>query len=803
MSVLTNRGVQRGPDPAPDRFTMTKEHPMAHPSRSSSPDRTSSGALNLILGLLALIASGLVVGAAPAQAADSCPNAAIRAAQHSTFLADCRAYEMVTPVKKNISVYAGYTDTTQNTASGFHLSADGSRVVSTVNGAYPGADSAPAFGRVSSRRTADGWITKPVDPPVSTNAYGARTVLTFAVSEDGKRALVQSDRVLAPGGVSGANNVYVRDTETGGYELVVVLPASGGDYWSDLTYGGPTEVSDDLRVVTFASSQQLTPDAPPGRGQYIWHQGQGVSYAAHNPDGTPLPGGALPGANGGAFRRMSPDGKRVLFAGTTGDSYYLDGLYLHDEGHPVVQVSKSHYTGDDPSVVRPARFAAASRDLSTVFFSSFDELTDDTKNRPDHAGPVNQFTDTTMYRYDTDTGELINLLPDVPYNPGLGTRVDQINGPASDDGSAIVWMGNATYAGATGLRDHVYVWHNGTVRYITNNGSRLDLTTAQFSSDGRYLAWTEESDPVARPFDCVGVCRQVYVYDWEKDKIACASCSPPGEAVVGSSVLRAGRPYGMFTTVTTQSNPANVITADGTLIFETSNALVSRDTNGRRDIYTWKDGVAQLITTGTDADDAFIAAITKDGSTVAFGTAGRLVAQDTDDFIDTYVARVDGGLASQNVSPPVAHPCDGDACQGPVTGGPASQPIGSVTFVGKGGAGALQSTLSVTVSRLRSAIGASAMLSVRVPEAGSVALTGSGVTGLRRTVAKAGTVNFRTTLTRSARKALSAKRRYVSNVKVTFKAKTGAVVATTVRVTFTATAAKARVRTSDPHRGGR
>lgn len=68
------------------------------------------------------------------------------------------------------------------------------------------------------------------------------------------------------------------------------------------------------------------------------------------------------------------------------------------------------------------------------------------------------------------------------------------------------------------------------------------------------------------------------------------------------------------------------------------------------------------------------------GDDVFFITRQALVAQDGDDALDVYDARVNGGFQA----PPVP-PCGGEACRPPVTPAPAIyQAPPSATFVGPG-----------------------------------------------------------------------------------------------------------------------
>ncbi len=81
--------------------------------------------------------------------------------------------------------------------------------------------------------------------------------------------------------------------------------------------------------------------------------------------------------------------------------------------------------------------------------------------------------------------------------------------------------------------------------------------------------------------------------------------------------------------------------ADGThAYFETSESLVSGDTDGVFDIYERTGGTTNLVSTGPSggngASDAFFDGTSTDGTKVFFDTAEQLVPADTDSSIDLY-----------------------------------------------------------------------------------------------------------------------------------------------------------------------
>src|SRR6266545_1240428 len=81
--------------------------------------------------------------------------------------------------------------------------------------------------------------------------------------------------------------------------------------------------------------------------------------------------------------------------------------------------------------------------------------------------------------------------------------------------------------------------------------------------------------------------------------------------------------------------------ADGTKVFiQTTEPLVSLDTDASMDVYERAGGTTTLVSTGTiggnGASNATFLAASQDGSKVFFRTAEKLVAADTDSAQDIY-----------------------------------------------------------------------------------------------------------------------------------------------------------------------
>ena len=116
------------------------------------------------------------------------------------------------------------------------------------------------------------------------------------------------------------------------------------------------------------------------------------------------------------------------------------------------------------------------------------------------------------------------------------------------------------------------------------------------------------------------------------------------------------------------------------MFFDTGEALLSQDTNGRIDVYEWAPDTLRLISSGRSGHDSAFLDASADGQDVFFTTREQLVGADDDALIDVYDARVGGGLPEQENQPE----CMGDACQGPVSPPPALSGAGTGTLGGSG-----------------------------------------------------------------------------------------------------------------------
>jgi hypothetical protein len=113
------------------------------------------------------------------------------------------------------------------------------------------------------------------------------------------------------------------------------------------------------------------------------------------------------------------------------------------------------------------------------------------------------------------------------------------------------------------------------------------------------------------------------------------------------------------------------VSEDGSrIVFISAEPLSPMASNGLDNVYEWhegaggSEGTVSLISSGGGSERVNGAVISPDGSSIFFETVVGLTAQDTDGAPDIYDARLGEGFPQ---SPAESTPCEGDACQGPLT----------------------------------------------------------------------------------------------------------------------------------------
>jgi hypothetical protein len=211
--------------------------------------------------------------------------------------------------------------------------------------------------------------------------------------------------------------------------------------------------------------------------------------------------------------------------------------------------------------------------------------------------------------------------------------------------------------------------------------------------DGRYLVFATYAQLTSDDTDAA---RDVYRYDAETEALGRVSLGEGGYDANGNKDLFDGSGNDLYDAsiaaghwggrrVQEQYEMDNrAVSEDGSrIIFTTSEPLSPAATNGLANVYEWHqggEGSVSLISGGDSEEPVEDAVISPDGNDVFFLTSQGLVPQDTDGAPDIYDARIGGGFSPPAVE---AQPCEGDACQGPLTNpaplsvpGSLSQPAG-------------------------------------------------------------------------------------------------------------------------------
>jgi hypothetical protein len=343
-------------------------------------------------------------------------------------------------------------------------------------------------------------------------------------------------------------------------------------------------------------------------------------------------------------------------------------------------------------------FQAASSNGSRVFFTDTRELT---SGAPEGG----------LFMFDVDDGKLTDLTPDAGGGSffqanGEGTSLYEVSSSVLP--SAANGQGEVAAAGANnlyllreapsgsgswsatfitaGMEEGITEGRTG--EYVGPGASApLAVQAARVSPNGRYLAFMSQLSLTGydnRDANSGQPDEEVYLYAAETNRLVCASCDPTGARPVGEQETGEGSgiqmdPWNMWpgrwlaATIpgwtpdgakrSTGYQP-RYLSDSGRLFFDSADALVPHDVNGKEDVYEYEpadEGSCQPPSYGQSANDVFDASAggcvglisagagsadsaffdaTASGNDVFFTTQDGLVPQDKDGVADMYDARV-------------------------------------------------------------------------------------------------------------------------------------------------------------------
>jgi hypothetical protein len=650
--------------------------------------------------------------------AAGCANEAIRAQQGVAALAmpDCRAYELVSPGNSPLVSSSG------SVSFGARSADDGNAMAYFSYYPFEGSPSSGWFFRA--RRSAAGWSLEAMSPQVLPGAAPkvACEAIELNYSEDlvasvlrigreikqefpGASFCSQPQEEIVPGEPRGFANLLRRAAPGSPYELVNQTPA--GVSPSNAQF---QDASDDLSHIVFGEEAQITPEAPSGYDLYLWAGGT-VRLVTFLPDGTPVRGD-LAGATkhrvagvevGGTLNGTAPitnavssNGERVFFY-ANGNLYLRENAAQPPAATPACgttksalactrQIDRSFGEGSSGGGV----FQYASADGSRVFFTDESKLTS-----PSSAAAGKP----ALYEYNVESHALTDRTPGV-----TGADVRGFSG-AAKDGSRLYFVAKAALTGAQqngqaeiaqAAQPNLYLLENEELTFVATLDPTSDRSAWSFeltpnggeaptggaatlatrtSPDGRYFAFNSARGLTGGP---AGI-TQIFVYDAVNGSLSCASCPPAGGAPPGPSVLPS--PIAA-TEINASAYLPRGLTDNGQLFFTTPQALLPADTDGVTDVYEYRQGQLHLISDGVGAGPSYFFDAGVGGGNVFFATSDALVRSDTDNALNLYDARVDGGFAE----PPVpAPPCAaGESCRSAGSGAPATGILATPSQTGAG-----------------------------------------------------------------------------------------------------------------------
>jgi hypothetical protein len=632
--------------------------------------------------------------------ASTCPNEGL--VGFRTYLAGCRAYEMVSPpFKDGLALQEVLTVTN-----------DGSSLLANSLGTFAGSESDIFNAYYELARSPSGWTVTAIDPPAS--QFPAS--LLFAASSVDATTLWATRTVGQPFHVM---DLYIRDGRGNFTKVGSAAPPSAESgppagphplFGSEYSYAG---ASADLDHVLFNIESGRLPVRWPGdttdeEGNGTGHGPALYEYAGvaqTHPNlvgvsdgstvvegrngGLPLPAGTLIsncrtslGSDGSedVDNAVAEDGSAVLFT-ARGRSQPgcenpavppVNELYVRRNGMQTIPISeplRSECRACNTESKKSAEFVGASADGSKGFFISEQELL---------AGAAGQ----NLYEYDFDEppGERLSLI-------STGAASPEVEGVArvSQDGSHVYFVAGGTLTtgpNAEGRepiagRHNLYVFArtqehpHGHLAFIATlssedgeDWSARDVRPVQSTRDGQFVVFDSVGNLTGGD---TGNQPQIFEYDAATEELVRVSVGEPGYAqgrehanAHGSEIRRqqfkgAFLPAEATNNIALSSNGADVVFSSVAALV--ASAVTAEASNGTS-VYEYRssgrisDGRVYLVSDGSDATQsatsgsgATLMGIDETGADIFFDTAAPLVEQDTDTQFDVYDARVDGGFS--------------------------------------------------------------------------------------------------------------------------------------------------------------
>jgi DNA-binding beta-propeller fold protein YncE len=616
-------------------------------------------------------------------------------------LPDGRAYELVSAANPT-DVYEpdiGGGEATVLTSRPFRAAADGDAIAYLAEPLASGGSGSQGLGdEFLARRTSMGWQAADITP------QGASLNTQYAsFSSDLSIGILQMAHLSNPETADAAAcDPYAFRTEDGrlhvfftGQRLVTSCEEQINDV--EPSFAG---ASADHSHILFETQAALTEGAEQATGQLKYNLYDSVNGRLQlvnvlpGPTAEPDPNATFGGPHDGVGKYSNPagfsnvisaDGSRIFWTDRN-----TDDLYMRLDGTSTVPIS----TGD-------ARYWTATPDGKYVYYTEGEESA------------------SRLWRFDVDRylesgkSEVEALAETREALTGEGSGVDGVVGinETGEDGAYTYFVAEGSLASnenqhgerASPGSPNLYVLSGGAIRFIAtlsyednelkgpleNNSIEIGDwqhnpgdRTAEVTPDGHAVSFL--SHATLTRYDTNDV-PEAYVYDSQTDQLSCASCSPDGLPPLDEAVVP---------TTDTGGNGGSTymarwLSADGSRVFfDTREALVPQDTDGKWNVYEWeRDGAGScqqsagcvyLLSGGSSPENSLMTDASANGSDVFFTSREDFTPQAGGEDIKLYDARVDGGF------PESFQACTGTGCQGVPPAPPIFATPSSATFNGVG-----------------------------------------------------------------------------------------------------------------------
>ncbi len=445
--------------------------------------------------------------------------------------------------------------------------------------------------------------------------------------------------------------------------------------------------------------------------------------------------GAELGAEGALYRQaISSDGSRVVWSKVPSGSHSAEHLYMRDTLHgQTVQLDKPEAGVSEPGPTPQPHFQGASADGLRIFFTDIQRLTTNSTASA-------ETSDLYVCEIAETEGHSECKLKDlsVDSNAGQSAEVQGLLPGSSEDGSAVYFVANGALApgasqgrcrpqgGQQSATCNLYVerykagtegsegsWEAPVLVAALAQADRPDWQptlhandlgdiTSRVSPNGNFIAFM--SDRSLTGYDNTDINsgaadEEVFLYNAGTAKTICASCNPTGSRPAGVfDTLESGEgidllidrpeiwqerwlsgslPGWTSLDLTHALYQSRYLSNEGRLFFNSAEALVQQDDNGKEDVYEYEPsglgnctealstysaksgGCISLLSGGSSSHESAFLDASANGNDVFFLTAAPLVAQDKDTNYDVYDASVCGQAGTPACLPaPVSPPTE-------------------------------------------------------------------------------------------------------------------------------------------------